>query len=492
MKDIFLKSDGNINEEGIDEYIKNYGIEEPYENRDSIYNGKPPLYIAISSNEIDAHIKVKLVSCLISKGAKIGTGSGLINIALYNQNFDLADLLLRKGASVLRADQNGNLIDIALHLKNEQVLRWVMENAKSFFWTRNLPVLYEYHQKLTSTFPNSKDELSKFLKESAHQKYSQYKFSHLGLINSEDIALILAAKMAKKSHTGKSRKNSIFVITDNDITTLVKEIKSLIENDTPKNIIKFQIIHFDRNHGIFGEFVIDKTSIPPTVKYAHCDPAPPKTKYNDIITSDFRKQISPLANIEIYDSYVFMQKGTGCSYFSIDGAMMLATPPDRDYVVNVIEYMKKHGKNDDNESFEEKNVKYIRSSSLPTRFIRGLQYIVDEGQNKGLNTLVFFNPEEKNTVVNVKGETAEVSIRKDLQERPAIRNPSERVTLNIKAESKMKGYGETVNNFIKNKNIIDPEFYRLLDQYNINGFVQFCEEQIEIKKEKTEVQPRFW
>lgn len=166
-----------------------------------------------------------------------------------------------------------------------------------------------------------------------------HKFDQLGKIDSDDTALILAAKMSKKA-----RKNSIFVITDENIKDLTEQIKHLIINNTNQDLIKFQIIHFPKTHAIFGEFEIDKRSNPPTVRYLHCDPLPPTTRFTNIITSTFRKEISPIANIEIYDSDMTLQKGLGCSYFSIDGAMMLATPPDRSYVPNVIGYIKKLAK----------------------------------------------------------------------------------------------------------------------------------------------------
>jgi len=96
---------------------------------------------------------------------------------------------------------------------------------------------------------------------------------------------------------------------------------------------------------------------------------PSKIRYN----VRFKNEISPLANIEIYDSHVAIQKGNGCSYFSIDGAMMLATSADRTYAVNVIEHIKKQG--EEINLLGEKNIKYMKSLSLPTRFIRGLQYV---------------------------------------------------------------------------------------------------------------------
>jgi hypothetical protein len=261
-------------------------------------------------------------------------------------------------------------------------------------------------------------------------------------------------------------------------------------NDTTENVIKFQIIHFPGSHAIFGEFQIDKTNNPPIIKYLHCDPLPRMTKYDQIITSAFTKEISPLANIEIYDSGVTLQRGLGCSYFSIDGAMMLATPPDRTYVSNVMEHMKTYGVEKKDE-FSEKNIKYVHSSSLPTRFIRGLQYIDGkEGSDKvpGLYrvpnlTASVFNTAEKDIQVNKKGQTAEEAIRNDL-----IKNPDTMRTFNMRAERKMKNYGKAVAAFMDENSIIDPAFPHLLEQYKMTGLTEFCQEKIS-PKNKTVMKP---
>lgn len=124
---------------------------------------------------------------------------------------------------------------------------------------------------------------------------------------------------------------------------------------------------------------------------------------------------------------------------------------------------------------------------LPTRFIRGLEYENDGAGSanyiKGFNSLIF-NVAEKNTIINKKGETAEIAIRKDLETRHSKINPNEMRTFNIRAERKMKNYGDSVREFIHDKNINDPEFSSLIEQYKINGLIQFCEEKIEEKTDQ--------
>lgn len=307
----------------------------------------------------------------------------------------------------------------------------------------------------------------------------KHRFDGFGLIKSDDTALVLAAKMSKKPY-----KNSIFVINNPDVTLLTEQIKALIEKDTDTNIIKFQIIHFHQNHAIFGEFKIDKTLEPPVVTYLHCDPAGGDVgEYSEIISDDFIESIAPLATIQVYDSAVNIQKTRGCSYFSIDGAMMLAAPADRPYFSNVIEHIEQTCEK--TEHGDHKNIKYIKSFSLPPRFIRGLQFDGKEDALKKTTLLSFFNTVEKDTVVNKKGETAEEAMDKDLKKIASKLNPDETRTFNYRAERKMKQYGTAVVNFIDDKNLFDPEFINLVDQYKIKGLKQFCEEIIEHKKEQS-------
>lgn len=309
-----------------------------------------------------------------------------------------------------------------------------------------------------------------------------HKFDKLGLIGGNDIALILAANM----HT-KNRRNSIFVITDQSLGMLHEQILNLIKSETNESIIKFQIIFCSPTHTIFGEFQIDKTKYPPSVKYLHCDPCPPMLAYSEVITPEFVKKVSPDADIEIYDSRVVIQKGNGCTYFAIDGTLMLATSPNHNYAVDVIEHIKKHGQEKET-SFEEKNIKYMQSSSLPTRFIRGSHHLDDWGTNlhrKGLMSTVF-NTSEKDTIVNKKGETAEKSIQKDLKSKQVTSkgntNEVETKTLNMRMERKMHQHKSKVMNFIEGKDIMSREFSEKINKFKINGLVRFCEEKIVPKK----------
>ncbi|KTC79431.1 hypothetical protein Lche_1451 [Legionella cherrii] len=78
-------------------------------------------------------------------------------------------------------------------------------------------------------------------------------------------------------------------------------------------------------------------------------------------------------------------------------------------------------------------------------------------------------------------ETAETTAHKDLE----LCNSNQIFSRgkNMCHERKMKQYGKAVHNFIKNNNIDlpHPSFFTLLDQYRIQGLVQFCDEQINSK-----------
>jgi len=421
---------------------------------------------------------------------------------IFRSSVDLISLatilsLSKQDNKNMLTTQDKNLLDLALDLQDIKILRWVLQNAKTLIFNLELDVFSNYCQKIRRIFPDYQqlEETISDYKKNRIEEINQ-KFEKFGEITSKEVPLLLAAKMGDKLY-----KNTIFSITDADMPSLIEQIKNLIQNDTTEKIIKFQIIHLPipvpRIHAIFGEFTIDKTNTPPTVKYLHCDSTPRLTPFDAIITRNFRNAISPLANIEIYDSNVTLQKGgQSCAYFSIDGAMMLATPPDKDYVVNVIEYMKAHGEKE-KRPFEEQNVTYIKSDSLPTRFVRGSHFIkatslpdrfvgglfVPASTQKGLDFFVFESP-EKDKIVNKKGETAEKSINKDLKERPARLDSSKTVTHNVRLERKMKNYQDSVMNYIKDKDILSKDFLDQVNKYKINGLVQFCEQKIEKKPEQ--------
>jgi hypothetical protein len=345
-----------------------------------------------------------------------------------------------------------------------------------------------------STFPDLSAEPSKILEIIANEYIDNFKnntakkFDRLGLINGDDIAMVLAAKINEKNSSariqGKTSSNSIFVIKLEDRDRLIEQIEKLITLNTNEASIKFQIIYYESTHTVFGEFQIDKTTIPPTVRYLHCDPWPPITNCKEIITPKFREIISTKANIEIYDSNAKLQKGKGCSYFSIDGARMLATSPDRDYACNVMEHIKTNGI-ERKGLFLENNIKYIQSDTLPTRFIRGSHIIEDWNVGnvhiKGLDTTVF-NTSEKSTIVNKKGETAEKSINRNIEykDQRSKSNPEvmESKRFNKRAEHKMVKCKESVLDFMKDKDIFDKELSDSIDRCTINGLAQFCEEKI--------------
>ncbi|WED42096.1 hypothetical protein [Legionella cardiaca] len=496
IKDILVKPDGSINEEEIAHYIAAHenNVDAPYDNPNSKFNDQTLFYAAMTHDEISSYTKVRLASYLITKGAKVNKiGSTmektpnkydeLIDIALQEKNYEATYLLLREAKNVYGSFYNAysgkSLLDVALDKKNEEILSWILKNAPTLLSKIRTDKFNKYYESIIKTFPNFENSENYLLLKQIAEERIDYLFTQLGLIESEDMALILAAKMSKKPYP-----NSIFVIKKGDnLGIIADQIKKILESETSEDIIKFQVIYY-QGHGCFGEFEIDKTNNPPTVRYAHIDPFPQLIKYNVLITNDFVRKISPLANIEILESDLMMQKGASCTFFSVDGAMTLSTPSERDYVSSVMEHMNKHGKELPH-PFKEENVKYKRSPTLPTRLTRGLHYIDDDLPFRGLNSLIFNSP-EKATIVNKKGETAEKAIRNDIQQHPSTSNSNITRDWNMRIERKMKQLGQAVHDFIieQNINVLDPSFSRLFDQYNLNGLVQFCEEKIE-PNEKT-------
>jgi hypothetical protein len=481
MRDILIKEDGTINTEAIDNYIKTNDINALYDNPDSAYHQQTLLSAAVSLREIKPGIKERLVTYLFEHGAEINNKKlinyGLVCIALANSDLSLANFLLKNGANTMDTYQGKNLLDTAIASKNEELMLWAIKNSTEIMINLFEGELDQYCKQ----FPSHQISLE-FKRASILSK-----FEKLGKIKTNEIALVIAAKMRNKL-----RKNSIFVFDDSDIKKIGKEIKTLIENDTNEKIIKFQIIYFQGIHAICGEFKIDKTGEFPVLRYMHLDSLPEATEYYNVITLDFVKKISPLAKIEVCDSNVILQKGLGCTYMSIDHALMLSTPNDRDYAVNVMEYLNKNGVEETPARYIYKGfvkeINYKISSSLPARFLRNMQYISDEEKKEGAVSVLdstFFNTSVKNTKVNKKEETAEASIQKNLQERPNKRNLDEMRIFNLRAENKMKQFQKNVKEFIRDKDILNPEFNKKVREYRYEGFKSFCNEKMMSKKEHT-------
>ncbi|WP_141676700.1 hypothetical protein [Legionella jamestowniensis] len=496
IKDILITNDGTINEEAINHYIESYqDVDARYKNCESKYTGQTLLCAAITHDEISTDTKIRLVSYLINRGAlatRVGTQIGeiypkhdeLIDAALEEKNFEAAYLLLKEGGndygSFYDFYAGKNLIDVALDKKDEEIFSWILKNAPFLFSKLKTDKFNDYYKRILQIFPNFENsENYPILKHLAEERIDNL-FTQLGLIQGEDMALILAAVMSKKAY-----QNSVFVIKKGDkLSLLTEQIKKILENETAESIIRFSIIYY-RGHGCFGQFEIDKTNNPPIVRYAHIDPYPQLIEYSAVITNDFVSEISPLAHIEIGESALMMQKGASCTYFAMDGGIMLATPSNRDYVPNVMEHMKKNGTKMTH-PFKEKNITYMRCPTLPARMMVGLHFIEDEPlfqpPRRGLYSLIF-NSQEKSTIVNKKGETAETAIRKDLQGHFSTSNQMATRLWNMRIERKMKQYGKAVHDFIKGNtiNVVDASFSSLLDQYSLKGLLEFCEEKINSK-----------
>ncbi len=422
-------------------------------------------------------MKQEMLTYLLQKGAEINNKQlkkGLLEIALGDSDFELADFLLKKGADTKNIQQNKNLKNLAASSKNVAIILWVSKNTIAEYANKDFE---EFLEIVETQFPNKSTEIDEVLNIVKKDRIIR-KFNKLGDIGVNEMALILAAKMSKK----ETKKNTIFIL-DHDLNLLPIKIKSLIENQTEEKLIKFQIIYHNGIHACCGEFLIDKTGEVPVVNYLHLDSLPEITPFYTIITLNFVKQISPLAKIKVSESQVKLQKGKGCTYMSIEAARMLTTVPERDYAVNLMEYMKQKGQKKEVplnifKSFSDQ-IDYSTTKTLPARFLRSMQYTKDEEDksnpsvvHKSLESFIF-NTNEKETIVNKKGETAEASIKKDL-----LVNKGLMTTLNLRTERKMKQYKEEVKEFISEKNILEPEFINQINQFKAEGFKSFCDEKI--------------
>jgi len=485
MRNILL-TEGKINISEIENFIQRYGINGQISDPESQFHGKTLLFGAITDSEIDKATQIKLVEFLLSHGAnvnfqdvkKLGALCEVLILALQAKNLDVASLLLKK-ANLLGLYQGKNLIEHIIELKDPNIVNWMLDNARNYFFRLDILQFNNYYHQLLNIFcrDNTNPELKKSL-EALGDNYKQQalpklqsKFSALGKITATDIPLILAAQMDKKAYP-----NTVFNILNQDIPQLTSHIVKLLENTTSEQSIKFQLIYFPNSHAIFGEFQIDKTSNPPIVRYLHCDSLPGVILFDQIITADFIKQIAPLAVIEVYDSNLELLKGTGCSYLSIDGAMLLATPDDRPYKTDIIEHFQTHGKLVV-VSRNGSNIHYTKSDSLPARYIRGMQFIEDQKDKKGLSTLVFFS-EDNNIVVNKKNETAGASIAKHLEKRSKL-NSEDSVIFNNRAKNKMIEYGKAVTVYLEKNDCLSSEFPSLIEQFGVTGLGVFCDKKIE-------------
>lgn len=493
MKDILLTKDGVINKVAIEDFIDSHQNIDAIDYNEETLRYETLLYTAVTCPSIQPRIKSELVSYLINLGAKVNKFDticygGLLGFALSHDDLETASVLYENGADITHKYEDNNLIDIALTRCNKEAMLWVMEYAKPLFLLLKPEQFLSYVKKISDykdpRIDQAIEDIYNYYVENARKTIAS-KFEKIGLIDSNDMAIVLAAKMSCKSYP-----NSIFSLNEEDLDSLVDIIKNFLINETEVDVVKFQFTLYKNYHAMFGQFEINKTTTPPIIKYLHCDPLPDTIAYRDVITEKFRQEICPLADIVIADSEYCFQRGAGCTYFSLDGGMMLATPSDRDYVVDVFKHMETYGV-EEKQTFKENNIKYIRSTSLPTRLIRG-SHDIEDGVGffsgiKGLKTLVL-NSDAKNTFVNKQHQTAETSIVRDLYEKviPSNSEPSSTKvrTLNLRAERKMKQYGEAVANFLKDKNVLDPAFNQLIDQYKIKGLTEFF-------KAKMRVSPSF-
>ncbi len=267
------------------------------------------------------------------------------------------------------------------------------------------------------------------------------KFNRLGSIELAEIALVIAAKGV----------TSVYVIPE--IRDLIQFINRLVENPTKNSIHRFQFVRRAGGHSFFGEVTIDKSNPQPRIKMFVCDPL----GSHDVLLYGIANALSKDALSEFFvpKSEEKLQKGLGCSYFSLDGAFMLRNQEKYEDIYKLSEPAMPLTR----------KVHYI---SLPIRMKRACQYydaikpIIDSPQS---------------VVVNKKGQLASESIKNDLKE--SVNMENETRILNMRVERKMKTYGRKVQRYLESNNITaKSQVEEIVRKHSIPGIQEYCDRQV--------------
>lgn len=343
--------------------------------------------------------------------------------------------------------------DMFIKSKSDKVYRNIFE--------ADLPILAEDKSKI----------LNKFIRGNADGDI------YNGKNCEEEVALILAA------YDRAEKKRQIFFINAASDGKFIDCVAKLMFESTQNNIHQFQVVfnESDSSHYVFAEIVIDKRQAKPDLKIFFCDPALTYTSYDQLIHSYFLNQWQNDANVEVYLPYQeLLQKGAGCTYFSIDGCLKLS---NQDKYENSYTYMKKNNVHQNSTDFYNFT---LFSSKLPVRLKQTSQVVVDQSQLlflglgmrtrtesydlKGLQSSVIDNPEEANKIVNKKGETAAQAVGKHIQEKEGNK-------LNTRIDYLEKKYKEKVSHLLDV--ITHGELQKLIDKHTIKGLEAYCVNQIE-------------
>ena len=258
------------------------------------------------------------------------------------------------------------------------------------------------------------------------------------MLELNDIAFVLAAKKA----------DSVYVIKN--IEALGEFVDFLCKNPTKEAFYRFQFITRCHGHSQFGEVIIDKSQAQPSVKIFWCDPIVNLDESN-IPQSSF-KSIQSIHWFVPKEEGVLQRSGKGCSYFSLDGALMLR---HQDQYEDIYQNPDKFG--------EFKNG-CVYGVSLPVRMKR-----VSQDQS------MIIEIEASHQVVNKRYETAFASMSRSHDLVKGVNAKGESRTFNYRIDRKRKKYGTRVEIFFEMGLVRMDEAAK---KHKIQGLREYCQSQI--------------
>ncbi len=366
--------------------------------------------------------------------------------------------LSRRLASIMSEKEIGQFtIILASHIRLEQAADFQeFIDLISFFPSKTRRAVLEAMQRYTGNVMTVKEFSSFCFSIEPLSEQVSHLFDELGKINAKEMALVIAAKQKD----GKAHRQSIFVIED--LMAFYKVVHDLAVSPTEKSQICFQYVTRINGHSCFGEVTIDKSREIPHLKIFLYDPSSPE--------SGFDQEFDALKEMDSQDVKVTLiapkseeklQRGIGCSYFSLDGAFMLSNQRQFENLYPKMEPCS-------SEDFR------ILEIDIPTRLKRGSHHLHeisadDELFALGLNSSILNHPENSRKIVNHKGNTAAESVQKYLKKMSC------RSIHNKRIDHKREAYQQDVKEYIRQNGIMNEvELSKAIRPFTQEGFYAYA------------------
>ncbi|HAB98446.1 MAG TPA: hypothetical protein DCE71_01325 [Parachlamydiales bacterium] len=312
---------------------------------------------------------------------------------------------------------------------------------------------------------NGEDEKITICEDSIPQPFSRKEiintFNDLGNIDAREMALVIAAKQKND----KPHRQSIFVIQK--LTAFFKTVKELAISPTKSREICFQFVTRVFGHSVFGEVSIDKSHETTHLKIFIYDPVSPwLTGLTSRAIYKLSSKIPERLKITLLlpKAEEILQKGHGCSYFSLDGAFMLSSKKGSTHIYSSIP-------TSSNQSFEIVNI------DVPVQLKRGCQFFHDECDVVGISSSILNHPENSREIVNLRGHTATESVTKYLKK------ISPGKIHNLRVEHKRETYQKKVKKFLRqNKITLNADLLRAISPFSQQGFYEYAKSLMNAEK----------